>query len=459
MNHPSLRRRLLAGLLSVSVLVWALTTAGVYFSQRAKLERLFDERLAQAGLILLTLVHHEFEEAYYDSPRSAPFKALSLEEIVSDLGSELPATSLVFQIRVNQDNFVFRGPGSPRQMLSHRDRGFSDEVADDNAWRVYTITNNAGKIRIHIAERRNRRNALILGLALEFVYPMAIGLALLAPLIWLSVGRALSPLKRLTLAVEDREPSHLDPLPDDGTPVESLPLVSALNALLQRLSTAFDNERRFTADASHELRTPLAALRTQAQVAQRSTDPTQRQRALQAIIEGVDRNTHLVEQLLTLARLDYQAGESEPQSLDLCGLVIDVLAEMTPVADRRGQTIGLDEPCTGTIPGCRVTLRVLLRNLVDNALRYTPPGGQISVSLRKRDGLLRLDVDDSGPGIPLASRERVRERFHRASGGNTTGSGLGLSIVDHIVQQHHGRLSLEQSPLGGLRASVLLPLR
>ncbi|MCB1877260.1 MAG: sensor histidine kinase N-terminal domain-containing protein [Chromatiales bacterium] len=456
MSHPSLRRRLVAGLLSVSALVWALTSAGVYFYQRAKLERLFDERLAQAGFVLLTLVHHEFEEAYYDSPRLAPLKALSLEEIVSDLGSELPATSLVFQIRVNQDKFVFRGPGSPKEMLSRQLRGYSNEKADGHAWRVYTIGNDSGQVRIHIGERRYRRNALILSLALEFIYPMIIGMGVLAVLIWLLVSRALSPLNRLALAVEAREPAHLDPLPSNGTPQESLSLVRALNALLKRLSTALENERRFTADAAHELRTPLAALRTQAQVAQRASDAAQRDRALRAIIEGVDRNTHLVEQLLTLARLDHQTDASRQETLDLCAITVDLLVEMAPLADRRHQTIGLDETCGATLAGCATTLRVMLRNLVDNALRYTPPGGQVAVRLSQDVDTVQIEIDDSGPGIPTELYDKVRERFRRVAGGNTVGSGLGLSIVDRIVEQHQGTLNLEQSPLGGLRVVIRL---
>lgn len=250
-----------------------------------------------------------------------------------------------------------------------------------------------------------------------------------------------------------RDPTNLAALETSDVPVEILPLVGSLNTLLVRLEQALTNERRFTADAAHELRTPLAALKTQAQVARRADNAAQRDAALENLILGTDRATHLVEQLLTLARLDPE-GESAvlKETCDLAALARRILADQTPTALSKHIELELTGLESVPITGNSAMLGILLRNLVDNAIRYTPSGGRVAVSVVAN----RLEVTDSGPGIPEQEKQRVFDRFYRVLGTEASGSGLGLSIVQRIVDHHGAKLILETGEQGkGLSVTVV----
>jgi signal transduction histidine kinase len=241
--------------------------------------------------------------------------------------------------------------------------------------------------------------------------------------------------------------------------------------MLERLGHAFDSQRAFVADAAHELRSPLTALKLQAQLVRRAPDEASRAAAIDALVAGVDRATRLVEQLLTLARQEPGATAAPLQTVVLAPLARQVLADAGPVAQARGSTMELMADEQATVQGDPAALAVLLRNLVDNALRYTPAGGRVEVAVARAgvgDGVgraagegaaVQLRVDDSGPGIPAAERERVFERFVRgSSAAPETGSGLGLAIVRSIALRHGAALTLADSPLGGLRVALAFPV-
>jgi two-component system sensor histidine kinase QseC len=223
------------------------------------------------------------------------------------------------------------------------------------------------------------------------------------------------------------------------------------------LQQAFETERRFTSDAAHELRTPLAAIKTQAQVALRSSADEERRRALNQVISGVDRASHLVQQLLTLARIDPTLWVGS-ELIDLPALASEVLAEIAPMALARDIDLSLEAGLPPAIRGDRAMLGMMLRNLVDNAIKYTPAGGKVEVRLARDGARLNLSVDDSGPGITPEERARVFERFYRQVGTNVPGSGLGLSIVKRIADLHHAEVRLGDAALGGLRAEVVFDL-
>jgi len=266
----------------------------------------------------------------------------------------------------------------------------------------------------------------------------------------------LSPLRRISTEVAHREPANLAPLEESGAPAEIAPLVRALNLLLARVEHTLESERRFTADAAHELRTPLAALKIQAQVALRAEQGEQRSLALENLLLGVDRATHLIEQLLTLARLE--PAEGMPALMANCDLAVmarQVLAEQASAALDKEIELDLRAPDSVMIQGNTGMLGILLRNLVDNAIRYAPQQGRVSVSLLSGGGRVRLEVQDSGPGIPEQERQRVFDRFYRILGNAAAGSGLGLSIVKRIADLHGASLSLAAGEHGvGLKVSV-----
>jgi two-component system, OmpR family, sensor kinase len=277
--------------------------------------------------------------------------------------------------------------------------------------------------------------------------------------VWVVVGRGLSPLRRLTRALDTRHPEALEPLPDARLPFEVQPLVRALNALLERLSAAIETQKAFVADAAHELRTPLAAVQIQAQLVARAQDDCARRDAMTDLQAGVTRATRLAEQLLALARAEPD-GRAASGSVDLHALVEDCVLAYAPLAQQRGVDLGIERSEPATVTGDPEALRVMLNNLLDNATKYTPSGGRVDVFLQVDDGHPVVSIGDSGPGIPEAERDRVFDRFYRVGAGasrartDVAGSGLGLAIVRRIALQHRATISLGDSQAGGLLVSV-----
>lgn len=281
--------------------------------------------------------------------------------------------------------------------------------------------------------------------------PLLFGLPLLAAWIWFATRRGLAPLDAVAAEVGSRAPERLEPLALTAAPREIRPLLDALNDLFARVERTLDGERRFTADAAHELRTPLAALAAQAQVALRARDAAERDHALAQILAGSQRAGRLVEQLLTLARLEPAAGLTG-DAVDLAVLASEACVSHGATALEKDVALELEAPAHCPLRGNADMLRILLRNLVDNAVRYTPRGGQIRVVVGERAGKPVLEVGDSGPGIPAAERANVLRRFHRLAGQEIEGSGLGLSIVARIAELHGARLELDDGmPVDGLR--------
>lgn len=275
------------------------------------------------------------------------------------------------------------------------------------------------------------------GVADHLLEPMYFALPVLTVLLAVVISLALRPLQALANDVAERGPDRLDPLPDDAVPTEAEPLVQRLNSLFAAITRALDNERRFTADASHELRTPLAALKAQAQVAQQARNDEERQHALRQIVAGCDRATHLVEQMLMLARLD-APRQSDFVTVDLQALAAEVLASCAEASIQHDSPLLLQEPpdTATTVRGDPVLLAVLLRNLVGNAMKHTPEGTAIEIGIQREGGRLILTVCDDGPGIPPTEQVAVLQRFRRGSETTASGSGLGLSIVQRIAELH-----------------------
>ncbi|KAF0163991.1 MAG: two-component system OmpR family sensor histidine kinase QseC [Rhodocyclaceae bacterium] len=312
----------------------------------------------------------------------------------------------------------------------------------------------------HMAEERNEVAAEIAG---QLLKPMLFALPALALLLVIAIGFALAPLRQLARDVAARAPDRLDPLPIETLPTEVAPLVARLNELFADIMRALENERRFTADAAHELRTPLAALKAQAQVALASVDAAERQHALDQILVGCDRATHLVAQLLTLARLDAQSAD-QMQDVALRPLAEEVLAMSAGEAIERHCDLVLRDG-DAHVRGDATLLQVLLRNLVDNAIRHSG-GSQVEVSIAQHGDRVVLSVGDNGCGIAADEREHVLQRFYRGTGvgaGDTatrdsSGSGLGLSIVKRIIELHGGKLEIAPSAAGkGVALLVDLP--
>lgn len=326
----------------------------------------------------------------------------------------------------------------------------------EDEWHVYTLRD--GGLTIQVANTTANRAEMFARIIPWLILPMGLLIAGLGGLIWLAVGRALKPLEQVRREIGARDVASLHALDTRSLPEELAPLAGALNALLARLEEALALQRRFIADAAHELRTPLTAVRLQAQLAEQATDPQERQAALTQLIAGVDRAAHLVQQLLDMARLAPEANRFERVPVALDDLARKVVDGFSTQAEARDIDLGVGRCEPLTVPGEPGALRVLLSNLVDNALRYTPAGGRVDVEVGAAEGCAVIRVADNGPGIPPEARERVFERFCRLAPADIPGSGLGLAIVRDIVALHSGAIHLEDTPGGGLTVRVELPL-
>lgn len=441
----SLRLRLIL-LLSVGLCIaWLAAAWSTYSEAREEVDRLFDAQLAQSAQVLLETTRHELSERIEHGEDDEVTVSHEYEQ------------KLAFQIWNKQQSLLLRSSAAPETLMSSATDGYSMNMLNGQRWRVLTKWDAHREFMIQVAEPFAGRELLARHITLRMLIPTIVALPVLALLIWFGVGVGLRPLQALKQEVKQRAANRLEPVAMLDVPDEVQPLTQALNDLFQRLQYAFEGERRFTADAAHELRTPLAALKIQAQVALRSTDESERITALNNVVRGADRATRLVEQLLTLARVDPEVLASSFKPVDLHGLAMNAVAEIAPQAHAKQIEISLEEGAACYVSGDDAQLRLLLRNLLDNAIRYTPAGGRVSVNVRTNHGVV-LEVCDTGPGIPEDERAQVLQRFYRVSGSGEEGSGLGLSIVRRIAELHGATLELTDSHLGsGLLVRVTWP--
>jgi len=439
----SLRARLLVLLLGGFVVAWSAVAVTSYLDARHEINELFDAQLAQTAQLLLAQVEHEPDEL------EVPELALRHKY----------QRHLVFQVRDRSGRIVLRSAGAPREGLIGNRDGFDSHAVRGRRWRVYTLTDGHHGVRVAVGERDDVRTELARHIALGMLNPLLYALPAFGLLIWLGVGRSLRPLDRLARAVETRAADNLSPVEMRNAPKEVAPLLGSLNRLFGRVREAFEKERRFTDDAAHELRTPLAAIKTHAQVALAARGVDERQRALESIVRGADRAAHLADQLLTLARLENETAFSGGETVDLRRAAADAVALLVPWALEKGVAVTLEDGPVASVRGGAALLGVMLRNLVDNAIRYTPKGGAVRVRITTEGGYALCEIEDSGPGIPPAERARVFERFHRVLGTGEEGSGLGLSIVRRIAELHGARVELDSGAGGrGLCVRVAFPL-
>jgi len=336
-------------------------------------------------------------------------------------------------------------------------QGYSTVSHEGRDWRVYTLVQ--GSHALQVAQAQDEREAIATQTALRTLVPFLALIPFFGVLIWVGVGRGLLPLDAMSRAVAKRRPDALAPLAGSGLPDELRPLAASLNGLLERLSEALAAQRRFTADAAHELRTPLAALKLQLDLARRASEPAALGAALDDLEAGVARTSHVVEQLMTLARVEPEAMAQRAAECDLVAIAKDAIVARAALAADKAIDLGLAEAAPARVRGDPASLAILLSNLIDNALRYTPPGGRIDVAVERDASGASLVVSDTGPGIPAAERERVFDRFYRGEVNEESGSGLGLSIVKRIADAHGATITLDAPPEGsGLVVRVRFPV-
>ena len=485
--HPSIRRRLLGMLILAILAVWLAALPLVYQAAEHEVEEVFDANLARSARILQALLWHEISEAKYNASTAREavqelgadrlagypamerllrqyFDAGAFQALESGSGSSDDkhryGTGLAFVARYSDGAEIVRDRSAPN--IPPQPDGFAAVLIEDEAWRVYTLSDASTGFVVQVGERQNFRDELVRYITRNTLAPLLFAVPVLALLIWAVVGRALAPLSRVAEQVSKRAADALDPIESVDTPREIHGLVRALNSLFGRVAAALDREHQFTADAAHELRTPLAALKTHLQVARSSVAQAAVRESLDQALDGVDRATHSVQQLLSLARAD--AAETRllvNAEVNLRDLAVDVVSALSQQAFERDIDLGIEAPQDVKVRGDAGALQVMLRNLVDNALRYTPRGGTVTVGVGCGHQMAWLSVADNGPGVSADERERVFDRFCRGRGEpamDTTGSGLGLSIVRRIAVMHGATVELGAGLNGsGLGVRIDLP--
>lgn len=365
--------------------------------------------------------------------------------------------ALLYQIWMPDGTLLHHSRQAPTAapLVALTQRGFSTVQLQSQSYRVYSVPSADGLALVQVAEQINDLDHFRVAILLTYL------VSLLLPL-WIAwratqhmLQRSLNMLKTLTARVEQQDPHDASPLRLDEPSPEFVPLLNSVNALVQRAAGVISLEQRFTSVAAHELRGPLAGIRAQAQLAGRAQSDQELQEALQAVMKGVDHASRVFDQLLDLTRMEGLFNEREACFLpvDLQAVCRQALDEMQPLLRRkRIQLVNTLQP--HAVHGVKFALYLILRNLLANAILYTPEQGRVEVSSMLHEGQLLLRVDDSGSGIPEADRQRVFERYCRLHQSGNEGIGLGLYIVQQAVQLHHGRIELLTSPQGGLRAQV-----
>ncbi len=462
----SLRSHLLFRLIIVSILLVGGTAWLGYQDVRQETRELFDAQLARSARLILSLAQAQNGDSgfsriqEYLDENGLSVMYIDFEESDDEQQTEeghIYETKLAFQIWDKEGNLVVKSYNAPLEPLTTEDDGFNNIIIDEFDWRTFSLLSSNQQYRCITAERIDVRNDLIVKISNDLFYMFIILVPALSLILYLSIDKGLKPLQRLAAQIDRRSGDNLELITRDYKYTEIITIKSALNQLLHRLEETLSREKRITSDAAHELRTPLAAIRLHTELAKSAKNQAQKNESLDQIIHGVDRTTHLVEQLLTLARLEPELLANDFAKVDLTALIIEECALLSPLAINKDIDISFDENQIKPINGHEPSLRLLIRNLLTNAIAYTPAMGKISISLSKQKQKTIFIIEDSGPGISEEDRERVMERFYRVENHQTPGCGIGLSIVDRVVQMHKGSLALSKADSGqGLKVIVQL---
>lgn len=451
----SLRLRLIVILSLTALFIWAISTAIAWFQVRKEVSHVFDaqqilfaQRLASSDLRNILIERHGF--GFGGGHRKKPFKETSFDDDALAFAIFTAKGDMLLSDGKNGENFVF----APR-----KDFTVAPLHGDDDPWRIYWLPVAEGRLFIAVGQEIDYRADLVNKMVFGQMWVWIGGLPLLIGLIIFVISKELAVLRRVSNEVVQRSPEDQTPLATENVPNEILPLVQNLNAFFDRTSTMFLRERRFTSDAAHELRSPLAALRIQTEVAQIAGDDAQtREQALKNLTQGIDRATQLVEQLLTLSRLDNLKELEDLQDIHWDKLTASLIGELYFAAQKRRIDLNFEQiDVPHVAKGQPLLLSLMLRNLIDNAVRYCAEGSSVTVKLEKN----RIIVEDNGGGVNDEDLVKLGQRFYRPAGQNEKGSGLGLSIVYRIAELHHYQIRLENikdinDKRTGLRVTILL---
>jgi signal transduction histidine kinase len=463
----SLRHYLLISILLTLIVTGGVTVWGGYRASVHEVEELFDAQLSRSAKLMLGLVLAEVNlghmKEFSNEVKENSLNILDKKRIEEEVYQQghFYELKLAYQVWDSYGNMILRSANAPLQPMSELQQGYANQFFNKQNWRTFALRDSSKDYQVITAERDDVREDLVNKITLQMTWPFVLLLPIMGGLVWYFVSRGLSPLESVAEEIARRKSEQLHALEVNSIPTEIRPLVDELNHLFSSLRLSFDKERRFTSDAAHELRTPLAALKVHLQLMQSSKSEADKQAALIAVSQGVDRASHMVDQLLGLARLDPQAIRATQQMarINLSELCVNQVAEVYPLANEKKQTISFLSDESIYIQAYLYPFESLLRNLLSNAVTYTPEEGEIVLLLKKKNNVVHIYLHDSGPGIPVEQRENVLQRFRKVEGNAHSGSGIGLSIVKLVAELHNMQVMLESSSrLGGLCVHLQLEL-
>ena len=462
----SLRSQLLFRLIFFSVILVGGTTWFGYKDVVYETQELFDAQLARSARIILSIAQSQNNISSFSKIQEyLDENVLAIMYIDFDenddeqqtVDGHIYETKLAFQIWDNEGNLLVKSYNAPLRPMTTDSDGFTNTVIDDFHWRTFSLLSKNQQYRCITAERIDVRDDLITKISNDLFYMSLILVLALSLILYLTIDKGIKPLQRLALQINRRSEKNLDLIAIDYKYSEIITIKNALNKLLGRLRETLAREKRITSDAAHELRTPLSAIRLHAELAKNAENINQQNESLDQVLQGVDRATHLVEQLLALARLEPKLLTQDFTKVDLAALIVEECALLSPLAINKNIDLSFNETESQYFKGNDSSLRLLIRNLLINAISYTPNGGDVMINLAATNEKLVLVIEDSGPGIPVEDRDRVMERFYRAENHQAPGCGIGLSIVDRVVKMHEGKLQLTEADSGqGLKVIVEL---
>jgi len=460
----SIRFQLLSRLITASILLVGGIAWFAYQDVRHETRELFDAQLARSARLILSLAQSQNAgngfskiQEYLDQNGLSVMYIDFDEQLKENIDNPAHAyeTKLSFQIWDNEGNLLFKSYNAPLKPITVQP-GFNNTLIDGYGWRTFRLRSNNQQYICITAERIDVRADLTSKISNDLFYMFIILIPALFLIMFYSIYQGLKPLHQLASQINRRGGDNLELIENDSHYTEISTIKNALNQLLKRLNETLAREKRITSDAAHELRTPLAAIRLHTELAKNAKNHKQQNESLDQVIQGVDRTTHLVEQLLTLARLEPELLSKDFTEINLTALIIEETALLSPLAINKNIEVTFNETRITPITGNKSALQLLIRNLLTNAISYTPENGNINISLSQKAQRTRLIFEDNGPGISEQDRERVMERFYRAENHQIPGCGIGLSIVDRVVQMHRGSLQLCQADSGqGLKVIII----
>jgi two-component system, OmpR family, sensor histidine kinase QseC len=439
----SIRFRLLVMILLTVLLLWSTVICFTWWRTTRDIHGVYDAELVQVAKLLAVATSHEAKER-------------DLHDYNADLSHAGYHFPLLFQIWDDSGRLMVRGPDTPSHPLTEsRVSGFTDVHFGSLGWRVYTMNLKQEHFRVQVARAHVAMERLVDDFVIDVIKPLLLALPLFG-MLWYVVHRGLAPLRHVSNLIAERDYGHLSPVSMDDMPEESAQLVEEINALLIRLKESIERNSHFTADVAHELRTPIAGMLVQLQFEEDSITEEERHQVIEKVKAGLKRLNHVVNQLLTLSSIEPEKLRKSFQRLDLSETTREVIANLTPAAFDKGIELALEGDEEIETVGNRQLLGIMISNLLQNAINFTPRNGSVCVHVSRADDGVAMVVEDSGPGIPDDRKSWVFERLNRIPSGG--GSGLGLSIVKEICKVHEASISLsDKTGASGLVVNLFLP--